>query len=82
MSKGAVFFGKGLRKERQALGLSQVDVGKKAGISGVYVCRIEKGQLRPPHRVAKKLAKAVRFPELMGLFPKCPSCGSKPRRPK
>jgi len=84
-----VTFGQALKKERTARGLSQEALGKKAGISGIYVCRIEKGHEVPTYDRAVKLAKAVGMPEIVRLLKVCPTCKQpirkkrkKARRPK
>ena len=48
-----------LRRIRQAQGLSQTELGAKAGIGARYVAFIESGQKCPSMKVAIKLAKVL-----------------------
>ncbi len=82
MSSGAVFFGRALRMERRFQNLTQEEVAKKAGIAGMYVCRIERGQVMPSYRTAEKLARAVGLPELMRLINVCKHCKQTIRKPR
>lgn len=50
-------FGERLTEMRELLGLSQVDVGLKIGVSKQLVSKYEKGQNLPPPDVLMKFAK-------------------------
>ena len=71
-------FGQRVRELRQAKGLTQRDLAKKAGISYAYVSKLETGSMSPPrHRVIQSLAKMLgatdkETDELFGLAGKIP----------
>jgi PAS domain S-box-containing protein len=71
-------FGKRIRELRQAKGLTQRDLAKKAGISYAYVSKLETGSMSPPrHKVIQSLAKILgaterETDELFGLAGKIP----------
>jgi transcriptional regulator with XRE-family HTH domain len=48
-----------LKRRRQDLGLTQDELGAKAGLDRSSVCRIEKGFLTPPDAKKKSLARAL-----------------------
>lgn len=48
-----------LRHLRKSAGLSQTDLGRRAGIDGSYVSMLEAGTRRPSYRVLDLLAKAL-----------------------
>lgn len=43
---------------RKAKGLTQVQLGELAGVTGTYICEIEQGNRTPSLRVVKRLAEA------------------------
>lgn len=46
--------GQTIREARKALGLTQVDLGRKVGVDAITVSRWERGELRPhPLRLPK-----------------------------
>lgn len=52
-----------LRQRREAAGLSQEQLGKKAGVTGEYISRLEGGKKRSPSfQVLRLLAKALGVP--------------------
>jgi transcriptional regulator with XRE-family HTH domain len=51
-----------LKKAREAKGLSQSDLAKKAGVSRAYVFRLEAGGSDPTVGVLQRLAKALGVP--------------------
>lgn len=71
-------FGQRIRQLRQARGLTQRDLAKKAGISYAYVSKLETGSMSPPrHRVIQSLARVLgasdkETDELFGLAGKIP----------
>jgi len=71
-------FGQRVRELRQAKGLTQRDLAKKAGISYAYVSKLETGSMSPPrHKVIRTLAKILgatdrETDELFGLAGKIP----------
>jgi len=71
-------FGERVRELRQARGLTQRDLAKKAGISYAYVSKLETGSMSPPrHKVIQTLAKMLgatdkETDELFGLAGKIP----------
>ncbi len=71
-------FGERVRELRQAKGLTQRDLAKKAGISYAYVSKLETGSMSPPrHKVIRTLAKILgatdrETDELFGLAGKIP----------
>jgi PAS domain S-box-containing protein len=71
-------FGQRVRELRQARGLTQRDLAKKAGISYAYVSKLETGSMSPPrHKVIHTLAKILgatdrETDELFGLAGKIP----------
>jgi len=71
-------FGQRIRELRQAKGLTQRDLAKKAGISYAYVSKLETGSMSPPrHKVIQTLAKILgasdkEADDLFGLAGKIP----------
>ena len=71
-------FGQRIRELRQARGLTQRELAKKAGISYAYVSKLETGTMSPPrHKVIQSLAKMLgatdkETDELFGLAGKIP----------
>ena len=71
-------FGERVRELRQAKGLTQRDLAKKAGISYAYVSKLETGVMSPPrHKVIQTLAKILgasgrETDDLFGLAGKIP----------
>lgn len=60
--------GQRLRRLREARGLTQAALAKKAGITREYVVRLEGGRYDPTLSVSARLAKALGVPvtELLG----------------
>jgi transcriptional regulator with XRE-family HTH domain len=53
-------FGRALREARRGIGLSQREVGNRAGLSHSYVSKLETGEMEPPScRSVVRLAHAV-----------------------
>jgi transcriptional regulator with XRE-family HTH domain len=52
--------GRKLKQVREAKGLTQTALAKKAGVSRAYVFRIEAGGADPTVGILRKLAKALR----------------------
>lgn len=50
-----------LYQKRRSKGYTQVDVAKRANISGAFYCMIEAGKRRPSPEVAHRIAKALGF---------------------
>jgi PAS domain S-box-containing protein len=73
-----VTFGQRIRDLRQATGLTQRELAKKAGISYAYVSKLETGSMSPPrHKVIQSLARTLgatdgETDELFGLAGKIP----------
>ena len=71
-------FGQKIREMRQAKGLTQRDLAKKAGISYAYVSKLETGSMSPPrHKVIQNLARVLgasdsETDDLFGLAGKIP----------
>jgi PAS domain S-box-containing protein len=71
-------FGERVRELRQAKGLTQRDLAKKAGISYAYISKLETGSMSPPrHKVIQTLAKILgasdkEADDLFGLAGKIP----------
>ena len=56
-------FGKMLREFREAKGLTQVEVAKKAGVTQPYIAKLESGDKKNPSlAILKRLAKALGVP--------------------
>jgi transcriptional regulator with XRE-family HTH domain len=55
----AVAVGDGIRRARQQLGLTQVELAERADLSPNYVARLERGELGPSLWVAFRLAEAL-----------------------
>lgn len=78
MAGEAVTFGQQVRELRQAKGLTQRELAKKAGISYAYVSKLETGTMSPPrHKTIQALAKILgatekETDELFGLAGKIP----------
>jgi transcriptional regulator with XRE-family HTH domain len=51
-----------LKKEREAIGLTQVNVAKKARITRQYLYKLETGKADPTVAVLQRLAKALGVP--------------------
>ena len=54
--------GSGLRRIREARGMSQREVGELAGLKASYVCRIETGRIQPTTTTLGRLADALEVP--------------------
>jgi PAS domain S-box-containing protein len=73
-----VTFGQRVRELRQARGLTQRELARKAGISYAYVSKMETGSMSPPrHKVIQSLARIlgatdVETDELFGMAGKLP----------
>ena len=52
--------GESIRKRREALKLSQVEVATAAGISSAMLCQIERGTKNPSLQVSMALAEKLR----------------------
>jgi len=48
-----------LKRARLMAGLSQVDLARLSGISRFYLCRIERGRVRPGPRARRKIAESL-----------------------
>lgn len=55
-------FGKAVRAEREAAGLSQEALGDKAGLDRTYVSGLERATRNPTLASMEKLAKALKIP--------------------
>lgn len=55
----AAVVGEAIRTARQQLGMTQVQVAERAGLSSNYVARLERGELGPSLFVATRLAEAL-----------------------
>ena len=55
-------FGRNLCAERNRLGLSQDELGQKAGIDGTYVGRIERGEINPTLTTIIPIIEALDLP--------------------
>ncbi|CDO37998.1 helix-turn-helix domain-containing protein [Novosphingobium sp. KN65.2] len=55
----AILFGTRLKRHRQALGLSQMDLASRAGKGKAYISMLERGQANPSLETMVKLADAV-----------------------
>lgn len=53
------FDGAAFRKARSKADLSLREVGKRAGVSAMYVCDIELGRRQPSDRVRNRLLRAI-----------------------
>jgi transcriptional regulator with XRE-family HTH domain len=51
--------GEGVRRYRQALGWTQVQLAEAAGLSPNYVARLERGELGPSFFVAHQLSRTL-----------------------
>jgi len=52
-----------LREQREAKGLSQVELAKKAKVGRTYLVKLESGDKRNPSlEILKRLARALRVP--------------------
>lgn len=51
--------GANIRSRREALGLSQVHVAEKAGISQAMLCQIERGTKNPSLQVSMEIARIL-----------------------
>ena len=71
-------FGQRVRELRQARGLTQRELARKAGISYAYVSKLETGSMSPPrHKVIQSLARILgatdlETDELFGMAGKLP----------
>jgi transcriptional regulator with XRE-family HTH domain len=54
--------GDGVRRHRQALGWTQVQLAEAAGLSPNYVARLERGELGPSFFVAYQLSRTLGVP--------------------
>lgn len=59
--------GQRLREVREVLGISQDEAGHRAGISGKYVGRLERGEVAPTVETLDRLCKALHtnIPDLL-----------------
>ncbi|HUD10263.1 MAG TPA: helix-turn-helix transcriptional regulator [Candidatus Saccharimonadales bacterium] len=55
-----IIFGSRLKGARTAIGLTQNEVAKKAGISTNHYARLERGEIKPKFEMIEKLAKALK----------------------
>jgi transcriptional regulator with XRE-family HTH domain len=51
--------GESIRRARQERGWTQVELAEKAGLSGNYVARLERGEVGPSLFVAQRLCEAL-----------------------
>jgi transcriptional regulator with XRE-family HTH domain len=58
----AAVVGDGVRRHRQALGWTQVQLAEAAGLSPNYVARLERGELGPSFFVAHQLSRTLGIP--------------------
>jgi HTH-type transcriptional regulator/antitoxin HipB len=54
------YIGNQIRKYRESLGWTQIQLAKKARIPQSHVSRLEKGRLAPTHKTIARLAKVLR----------------------
>lgn len=52
--------GANIRTRREELGLSQMEIAEKAGVSQAMLCQIERETKNPSLQVAAEIAKALR----------------------
>ena len=55
-------FGRNLCAERNRFGLSQDELGQKAGIDGTYIGRIERGEINPTLTTIIPIIEALGLP--------------------
>jgi transcriptional regulator with XRE-family HTH domain len=55
----AAVVGEGVRRHRQGLGWTQVQLAEAAGLSPNYVARLERGELGPSFFVAQQLSRTL-----------------------
>jgi putative transcriptional regulator len=55
----AAVVGDGVRRRRQAIGWTQVELAEAADLSPNYVARLERGELGPSFFVAHRLARSL-----------------------
>jgi transcriptional regulator with XRE-family HTH domain len=58
----AAVVGDGVRRHRQALGWTQVQLAESAGLSPNYIARLERGELGPSFFVAHQLSRTLGVP--------------------
>jgi transcriptional regulator with XRE-family HTH domain len=58
----AAVVGDGVRRHRQAVGWTQVQLAEAAGLSPNYVARLERGELGPSFFVAHQLSRTLGIP--------------------
>src|SRR5581483_5186191 len=64
-----------VRERRQALGLSQEVLARRAGLTQSEISKVELGQLKPTTETRKKIARALRT-NVRAVFPQtCAVCG-------
>lgn len=51
--------GERIKSAREAMGITQVELGEKVGVSGVAIMRYEKNQRRPSYTILHRLADAL-----------------------
>lgn len=59
MKSPRLIFGANLRRERETLGLSQEDLGEKAGLHRTYIGSVERGERNVSIDNMERLARAV-----------------------
>ncbi len=74
----AIAVGEGVRRARQALGLTQAQLAEAARLSPNYVARLERGEMGPSLFVAHQLCRTLRI-DVDELLPSA-SYGARPRR--
>ena len=52
-------FGGRLREARKAMGLTQIQLAKRARLGNIQVCRLELGQANPKADTLRRLARAL-----------------------
>ena len=64
LQEAKVAFGRTLRQEREALGLSLRDLGKETSISPAFLSLVERGQSGPSPETATRIIEAIRRREV------------------
>ncbi len=58
-----ITFGEWVKRRRQGLGMTQTQLGQRAGYSGETIRKVEADDRRPSHELAERLAEALKVPE-------------------
>jgi transcriptional regulator with XRE-family HTH domain len=77
-------FGQWLKRRRLGLGLTQEELGRRAGYSGITIRKVEADERRPSHEMAERLAAQleltaeeraafIRFARDEGILPTLPT---------